>query len=73
MTNIGKIVRAERAADVAFMKKQKAELDRLNDLLARKSRGETIDTSDIRKHLQDSGVLDKNGNLTKIYDKGIKK
>ena len=73
MTNVKRIVRADSADDRAFMEKQKAQISHLRDLLMQQKKGESVDTSEIKKQFQDCGILDKNGKLTKIYETGKKR
>lgn len=50
-----------------FMLLQRKRLDQLKEMQKAKKRGEEVDISSVISELQNSGILDKNGNLKKIY------
>lgn len=50
-----------------FMKEQEAYLAKLKKMLEAKERGEEVDVTPVIKELQESGILDKNGKLSKHY------
>lgn len=50
-----------------FMTLQRKRLAQLKKMQRAKNRGENVDISSVVAELKSSGILDKNGNLSKIY------
>lgn len=64
---IDEIVRVQRKESDEFIKMQKKRLIQLRKIEQRKQDGKKIRTERIVKELQASGILDADGNLSKIY------
>lgn len=66
-TIIDEIVRVQRKESDVFIKMQQKRLIQLREIEQRKQDGKKIQTGRIVKELQASGILDADGNLSKIY------
>lgn len=64
---IRQILEAENKEYDEFMEYQKERISELQDMLARKNRGEEIDISGILSSLKRSGILDDNNNISRRY------
>ena len=69
MTRMKMIIANESKAYDEFANAQKKYLNELKQMEAAIKKGQQVDTSSVRKILQDSGIIDKNGNITKRYKK----
>lgn len=64
---IRQIIEVENKEYDEFMEYQKERISELQDMLARKNRGEEIDISGILSSLKRSGILDDNNNISRRY------
>lgn len=64
---IERIIRIEHSESDTFMRLQQRRLQQLREIEQRKQEGKRIRKTRIIKELQNSGILDKNGDLSKHY------
>lgn len=64
---IEEIIAYNNSIEQNFINYQKKRLTELQDMLARKERGEDVDISEIINNLKEIGILDENGNLSSFY------
>lgn len=64
---IEEIVHAQHMESDAFIRTQQKRLMQLKEIQQRKNNGKRVKKNRIVKELQESGILDKNGNLSKYY------